>query len=353
MEDSWHALSCMQLSGPAITRRHDSIVLLLARFCRLSHTLTTHEPRHLAADSEQRPDLQVDMADGTLFIDVSYAHPTATSSSSRTARHGVDSVGDERERVKLTKYREMARRHEARLHAFVLYSYGGLHRSALEVIRALADALDPATALMSRAEWKSMLLAQIAVTTQRGNAEVMTAAASARHPRTDAARSLRRDPLCRDCECVAADCAGRRPHARHSAPSSPTAEQPQPAAALSAPVLVPAPEADREAVAAATATGAAAPADGAGAAATAAVTLAAAPPLATAAATDARRPTAPKATAAPVLAAGDSGQDLLCELRDLSLVQAAAVTLLDDEQDEAMADVGACADALVMLRDRG
>ena len=50
---------------------------------------------------------------------------------------------------------------------------GGFHSSALKVIRKMAESLDPACCLLSRAEWKRMLMEHIAIAVQRGNADIM------------------------------------------------------------------------------------------------------------------------------------------------------------------------------------
>ena len=58
--------------------------------------------------------------------------------------------------------------------SIVLYTYGGFHRSALSFINKLADSVDTATCLLSRADFKRTLLLQhIAIAMQRGNADIM------------------------------------------------------------------------------------------------------------------------------------------------------------------------------------
>jgi hypothetical protein len=347
MDDSWHALSCMKLSGEAVTRRHDSIVMLLARFCRAMLVLTHTEPRQLALDSEQRPDLQIDLADKPLLVDVSFVHPTASSCCRKTAKKGVESVGNNREQCKISKYTALAQRHQAALGAFVLYPYGGFHRSALDVVTTLSDALDPTTALMSRAEWKSMLLDHIAIAIQRGNADIMTAATAKQH-RTGIRQRLRRDPLCYDCVCVSADCVRRRLHCHcgdvHSPPSCPTAAQVQAAGEipLRARVIMPAaaalPHAARGAAAAA--------------APTTVTTLSAAAAGATSTA-----PAAHPRPASPTTDSGSASRRLQSELRDLLMEQeCATITILVEEEAEAvMDDVSVCAagDAHAMADDDG
>jgi hypothetical protein len=57
--------------------------------------------------------------------------------------------------------------------AFVLYTYGGFHRSALSFVKQMGSAVDPATCLTSYTRWKQDLMERIAIAVQRGNADIM------------------------------------------------------------------------------------------------------------------------------------------------------------------------------------
>jgi hypothetical protein len=56
---------------------------------------------------------------------------------------------------------------------FVLYTYGGFHKSALSFIDMLGAAHDPAVALVSLSAWKEELKDRIAICTQRHTANIL------------------------------------------------------------------------------------------------------------------------------------------------------------------------------------
>jgi hypothetical protein len=171
--DSWHSLTCLQLSGRPITDRHNKVLNVLARFCSLMQVLARTEPAALCHDSNKRPDIQIDLPARTLLSDVTISHPSTKSWRTVAAKRGVEAVGDEREVEKNTNYSVMAQAIDMEFIPFVLYTYGGFHSSALKVIQRMAESLDPACCLLSRAEWKRMLMQHIAIAVQRGNADIM------------------------------------------------------------------------------------------------------------------------------------------------------------------------------------
>jgi hypothetical protein len=171
--DSWHSLACLQLSGRPITDRHNKVLNVLARFCSLMQVLARTEPAALCHDSNKRPDIQIDLPAETLLSDVTISHPSTKSWRKVAAKRGVEAVGDEREVEKDDKYAAMAKAIDMEFIPFVLYTYGGFHSSALKVIQKMAESLDPACCLLSRAEWKRMLMQHIAIAVQRGNADIM------------------------------------------------------------------------------------------------------------------------------------------------------------------------------------
>jgi hypothetical protein len=56
---------------------------------------------------------------------------------------------------------------------FVLYTYGGFHKSAVQFIRLLGDAHDAAACNFSLATWRSQLMSSIAIAVQRYTARIM------------------------------------------------------------------------------------------------------------------------------------------------------------------------------------
>jgi len=183
-EDGWHALTCIHCSGPAIIDRHNSVVSRLAHFARVLTLRPRTEPHHLAADDERRPDIQLDLPDVTLLGDVTISHPAAKCWQRVTASRGVEAVGDSREAEKDGLYADMAKQIGMEFSAFVLYSYGGTHKSAVSFIRRLGTAADPATCLMSYTQWKRELMEQVAIAVQRGNANIMIQDSIRRRGRT-------------------------------------------------------------------------------------------------------------------------------------------------------------------------
>jgi len=82
-------------------------------------------------------------------------------------------VGDARSAEKDGKYTALAEALDAEFIPFVLYTYGGMHKSALSVINRVAAASDPAVALVSPSEWKNELKDRIAICVQRLTANIV------------------------------------------------------------------------------------------------------------------------------------------------------------------------------------
>jgi hypothetical protein len=171
--NSWHPLSCVALSATAWTRRHNQVLAVIDRFCRTMLVHTEMEPAGLDADSENRPDIQIDLPEKTVLGDVTVLHPTASSWRKLVAKRDVAAAGDKKAAAKNKKYAEMAKRKDMEFYPIVFYTYGGFHSSTLRFIAALCDAFDPAVALLSRAEFKRALKQQIAIVVQRGTANIM------------------------------------------------------------------------------------------------------------------------------------------------------------------------------------
>ena len=174
--DSWHALSCVPLSGRTMTDRHNQVLAVIARYCRMMIVNVRQEPAGLSQDSKnkkKRPDIQVDLPDRSVLGDVTIIHPVVKSWKRKVARRGVEAVGDKAAARKDNGYAEMARAVDMEFHPIVFYTYGGFHRSALKFVSTLVDSFDPAVSLMSRATYKLELKQHIAIAVQRGNADVM------------------------------------------------------------------------------------------------------------------------------------------------------------------------------------
>lgn len=179
-EDSWHPLCCRAKCGADITRRHHRVVHDLQDFVRLANIPVRIEPGDLHEQRKLRPDIQVELPDGTLLGDVTVVHPTAkcwTPVAASDSGRGVAAVGDAAGAAKRDTYDEFALGLEAEFSPIVLYTYGGFHASARLFITKLCAALDPVTCLVSADDWRMAVQRQIAVTVQRGNADIMIHAA--------------------------------------------------------------------------------------------------------------------------------------------------------------------------------
>ena len=180
-DNSWHALSCVALSGADMTLRHNSVVSLLAQFCSLMGCPSRVEPVGCSDDSNERPDIQMDLMDVTVLADVTITHAAAKSHRKAVAaQRSADCVGAASEARKNKKYAEDARQQHKQFLPFVLYTYGGFHRTALAVISAMANSLEPARCLLSVAAWRQQLMQSIAIAIQRGNAGIMVTASQQR-----------------------------------------------------------------------------------------------------------------------------------------------------------------------------
>jgi hypothetical protein len=174
--DGWHLLSCSGGTG-RITARHDEVVNILSRLARLIGAVSLTEPVDLDADSDKRPDLEIHLPKKTLLVDVSFVHPSAQSYLKAVAKRGVEAVGDQRDAVKHAKYDAIAARHDMKFAGFVMYTLGGWHKSAIGVMNAMRQAVEPVFCPLSPLDWAHQLKDHIAIAVQRGNADIMVTAA--------------------------------------------------------------------------------------------------------------------------------------------------------------------------------
>ena len=175
--DGWHPLSCVAGATGRMKARHDEVVNILSRFARLNGVVSLTEPVDLDADSNKRPDLEIHLPKKTLLVDVTIVHPSAQSYRAAVAKRGVEAVGDQRDAGKHGKYDAMAARHVMDFAGFVLYTLGGWHKSAIRVLNAMKQAVEPVYCPLSPLEWAYQLKDHIAIAVQRGNADIMVTAA--------------------------------------------------------------------------------------------------------------------------------------------------------------------------------
>jgi hypothetical protein len=180
INNAWHSLTCIPLSTRAITDRHNEVLNRLGESCRLIHLYPHLEPAGLDKESEKRPDLQVALPDTTILSDVTIIHPSCKTWRKVVIRKDIVAAGDQKEAMKDKTYQPMAQALDMEFCACVLDTYGGFHRSALTLINKLTCAVDPATSLISPADFKNKLKREISIAVQRGNADIMIQA-SQRH----------------------------------------------------------------------------------------------------------------------------------------------------------------------------
>jgi Reverse transcriptase (RNA-dependent DNA polymerase) len=162
-DDGWHPLTCIPRSSRAITDRHNAVLNRLAHFARALNVLPHIEPAGLASEDERRPDIQLDLPAVTLLSDVTVSHPVAKTWQKVAASRGVEAVGDSRQAEKDNLYADMAEQIDMKFVAFVLYTYGGFHDSALSFIKQMGSAVDPATCLTSHNRWRQDLMEHVAI----------------------------------------------------------------------------------------------------------------------------------------------------------------------------------------------
>jgi hypothetical protein len=173
--DSWHHLSCQYHRGREVTNRHHAVVDCIAKHVRMCGVRYKVEPTHLSERDDTRPDLQIFSHGGTQLIDVSISHPMAPSHRgvAKTAALAVASRSAAR---KCAKYKSMAKQQDAQFSAFACETLGGLHKSAIEVIRHVASLAEEQASLYSEHMIRRSLLDSVAMHIQRGNARVMMSA---------------------------------------------------------------------------------------------------------------------------------------------------------------------------------
>jgi len=156
-----------------MNERHHAVVRILKGAADLLQIPARVEPYNLCEDTNLRPDIQFDLPEVTVLSDVTISHPNALRWRAVAANRGVEAVGDARGAEKDAKYGDMARTLEVEFSPFVLYSFGGFHKSALSVINQLGAASDPAVSLISVAAWKNDVKDRIAVCVQRRTAQIL------------------------------------------------------------------------------------------------------------------------------------------------------------------------------------
>ena len=126
-----HALSCKKLRGRFV--RHDVIVNLLAKMCCEAGFTTTTEVM-VVEGKQKRMDLVITLPTGRVWIDVSFVNPLAPSYLSDKDPKAT------REKAKVTRWGNDARRRGVTFVPFIIDIYGGIGGQAKEWLGEIAKA---------------------------------------------------------------------------------------------------------------------------------------------------------------------------------------------------------------------
>jgi hypothetical protein len=168
--DPWHFLSCPKLSNGEANVRHDDVGRALYRSALAMGLRVQLEPRGLDPKSDLRPDLLLTLPGRPILSDVAICHSLAPgTAAARYTQQGRTKV---LEGVKVKKYTHIALDRGFEQLPFVVETCGGLGPSAVELIRAMAQAGAEQLAVWSRQDIIRQLAGAVAVAVQRGG--VMT-----------------------------------------------------------------------------------------------------------------------------------------------------------------------------------
>jgi hypothetical protein len=170
VEDPFHGLSCQFMRGSAITRRHNAVTRIVARYIRLAGGYAEVEPQHLFANTNVRPDIDANLGANREILDISVRHPLAVSHLRSAAREQL-SVAKEAEAEKKRNYDRVIGDIEARVTPFVVESLGGFGEKAREFVSRLSKFCS-----LDHTGWSSHqilygLSTAAAIAVQRGNAD--------------------------------------------------------------------------------------------------------------------------------------------------------------------------------------
>jgi hypothetical protein len=134
-----HFLACNKATS-ARTRRHELIKLALKQQCNVALLQCAVEPQYasvLPNKPSLRPDLLVDLsASRQVMIDVTVSHPLRSTFLHRAAQSTLASC-EHAAQLKKEKYSALAQRHQCQFSAFACETFGGLSRSAVDLIKSL------------------------------------------------------------------------------------------------------------------------------------------------------------------------------------------------------------------------
>jgi len=182
-----HFSVCTSLRRRSITRRHDSLVRLFAKWLRLAGVPMQMEYAPPGQDRgvRMRPDGCAFFVPGDVMFDVSITDPSAPGLMERLAD---DDVGQhvrsclaqlqQRAADKTSKYKQLAENEGFKFSALVLDTFGRLHPDLIRFLRSIQAAFEaqPHLELPEVDEAKGVfrcMVEEISTTLQRGNARAM------------------------------------------------------------------------------------------------------------------------------------------------------------------------------------
>ena len=138
---------------------------------------------------ETIPDVVVFGYDGSrksLLVDVVVTHPTCPSHRIAASKNTF-AAADSAVKTKIRRYASLlAARKKAfkvtdHFSAFAVESYGGLHKTAIEVIKSVTEIAEQRVSLFPSAMLRKSLMDSVAINIQRGNAMIMMSALAHQH----------------------------------------------------------------------------------------------------------------------------------------------------------------------------
>jgi hypothetical protein len=168
--NKWHALTCPKLLPTLGKKRHDRVGKIVARYVTRADGDVEREPVHLGVDNK-RLDHLIDLGADQYHTDVTVVHPAAPS----YADHSLTPLACARKaaNAKLNKYIALAAEHNARFVPIAMETFGGMVESAHELFAAVAAYAAFRHTSWSPKEIATGLRAEIAISVQSGNHEMV------------------------------------------------------------------------------------------------------------------------------------------------------------------------------------
>lgn len=180
--DPWHGLCCPAERARSVTRRHDDVVLAVARWASRLGARVRIEPRGLDNKSRRRPDILIEIGGHCFMLDVTVYHPLAPSHVASCARR-EESILEAAEADKHSYYRDLADHIKAEFIPFAVETTGRLSSQAMAFVKILISQAAAFKNVWAPKEIVQGIYRTIAIAIVRGNAEII--ASNLRHTRLE------------------------------------------------------------------------------------------------------------------------------------------------------------------------